>query len=173
MSNKAVAKSIYDAFGPGGLLGAKAELDRTGYLSSEELAQVIEAHPDEPLPDWFRDYLVRRLRGQARKPTGPRPAAQDENQRTRLLMAKLAYKRAYRAARFLIANRDRIVALRRQTLPKAEATASELALAYVQKRLGSTASCRPDASTTSSRGGVERGHEVPSANLVMFPDTSA
>src|SRR5215208_559817 len=122
MSNKAVAKSIYDAFGPGGLLGAKAELDRTGYLSSEELARVLETHPDEPLPDWFRDYLVRRLRDQARKPTGPRPASQDIGQRALLLLARQAYKRAHHAARFLIANRRRIVALRRQTLPKAEAT---------------------------------------------------
>jgi len=169
MSDKAAQNSIYSAFGPGGLAGAKAELDSAGYLSDEELAQVIEAHPDEPLPDWFRDYLVRRLRGQARKPTGPRPAAQDENQRTRLLMAKLAYKRAYRAARFLIANRDRIVALRRQKLPKAEATASELALAYVQERYGLYSELSPGRlhnlltgrSGERSRGSKRKPRDVP------------
>jgi len=173
MSDKAARNSIYSAFGPGGLAGAKAELDSAGYLSDEELAQVIEAHPDEPLPDWFRDYLVRRLRGQARKPTGPRPAAQDENQRTRLLMAKLAYKRAYpppaSSSRTVIAS----LPCDGKNCQRPKRPLQSWPWPMSRRGMGSTASCRPDASTTSSRGGVERGHEVPSANLVMSPDTSA
>jgi acyl-CoA synthetase (AMP-forming)/AMP-acid ligase II len=61
---------ILEESGPENLPAVEWLAAKGHYISAEELAVVIESNPGQPLPDRFRDYLCRFLRGQIQRKRG-------------------------------------------------------------------------------------------------------
>jgi hypothetical protein len=136
MTADAPRPSIYDAYGEGGFAWAQISLNEAGFLSDEELATVLEKNPGQPLPAWLREYLVRRLRRQVRKKTGPKPGPGAELKRHELLLARLLYRKALPIFQYLVARRRRAAGKAGVTLPRAELAAHEMTLDWLQVNKG-------------------------------------
>ena len=66
------SREDYDnAFSRKSQLGTLLRLNGGDYVSGEDLAAVLEAHPGQPLLDEFQNYLCRFLRGTVKKKRGP------------------------------------------------------------------------------------------------------
>jgi len=59
--------------GPPPLGRAELLLQRRGFLSGDQLADLIEASAGQTLPPWLTEYLARHLRGKIKRPKGRRP----------------------------------------------------------------------------------------------------
>jgi hypothetical protein len=52
---------------------AELLLQHRGFLSGDQLADLIEASAGQALPPWLSEYLARHLRGKIKRPKGRRP----------------------------------------------------------------------------------------------------
>jgi hypothetical protein len=82
-----VARVLAD-LGPENLEAADRRARDGRFLSSKDLALVIEANPGRPLPDGLREYLCRFLRGAIKRKRGPKSEGQYFNQTIEWLAAE-------------------------------------------------------------------------------------
>lgn len=127
------AENPFFDFGPTGLLGATHRLKRGEYLSGPELAAIIEANANDILPQEFRDYLVRFLRGAVKAKRGPKPRSSPLHQ-LKLELLCMLYPRTLRASRIVERCARAKARARGDRLPRGKEAASELAQRYLQKR---------------------------------------
>jgi hypothetical protein len=86
--------SLHDLFGPTGLPNLERSIREGKIPTGEELAAVLEANCEHPLPAWFLAILVKSLRGELPKRRGrPRESLLSE---LRFKIAEFRYPR-YRA----------------------------------------------------------------------------
>jgi len=133
MTDNSTGRSLYEAYGEGGFEWAKVTLDEEGYLGPEILALVVETNSGRPLPDWFRDYLGRHLRGQVKMKPGPRRNPSSDVA-LEMLFVRTLYRQALRVFQYLIMRQRRAAQRRGETLPRAELAAHEMALDWLQMR---------------------------------------
>jgi hypothetical protein len=62
--------SLFDLYGPTSLLNLERSVGEGKIPSAGELASVLEANSDRPLPPWFVAMLVKSLRGELRRRPG-------------------------------------------------------------------------------------------------------
>jgi hypothetical protein len=90
---KAPAKtpSLYDLYGATSLLNLERSIAEGKIPNAEELAAVLDANSERPLPDWFIALIVMGLRGELKKRRGrPKAGALSE---IRIALAKEKYRR--------------------------------------------------------------------------------
>jgi hypothetical protein len=86
--------SLYDLYGATSLLNLERSIAEGKIPNAEELAAVLDANSERPLPDWFIALIVMGLRGELKKRRGrPKASAIAE---IRIALAKEKYRR-YRA----------------------------------------------------------------------------
>jgi hypothetical protein len=66
--------SVYDLYGPTGLLNLERSIAEGKIPTAPELAAVLEANSEKPLPPWFIATVVKSLRGELKR-RGGRPKA--------------------------------------------------------------------------------------------------
>jgi hypothetical protein len=86
--------SLYDLYGPTSLLNLERSIADGKMPTSPEIAAILEANSDEPLPPWFITIVVKSLRGELKK----RPGRPKDNSlaEIRFAIARWKYPR-YRA----------------------------------------------------------------------------
>jgi hypothetical protein len=62
--------TLYDLFGPTGLPNLKRSIEEGKIPTAAELADVLEANSEKPLPPWFIAMLVQSLRGELKRRPG-------------------------------------------------------------------------------------------------------
>ena len=62
--------SLYDLYGPAGLLNLERSIAKGKIPTAAELADVLEANFEKPLPPWFVAIVVKSLRGELKKRPG-------------------------------------------------------------------------------------------------------
>ncbi len=62
--------SLYDLYGPTGLLNLERSIAKGKIPTAAELANVLEANSQKPLPPWFIAMVVKSLRGELKKRPG-------------------------------------------------------------------------------------------------------
>jgi len=62
--------SVYDLFGPTSLLNLERSIAEGGIPTAPELAAILEANAEIPLPPWFIAMVVKSLRGELTKNAG-------------------------------------------------------------------------------------------------------
>jgi hypothetical protein len=62
--------SIYDLYGPTSLLNLKRSIAEGKIPTAEELADILEANSEKPLPQWFIATVVKSLRGELKRRRG-------------------------------------------------------------------------------------------------------
>jgi hypothetical protein len=67
-------QSVYDLYGPTSLLNLERSIAEGKIPTAAELAAVLEANSEKPLPPWFTATVVKSLRGELKKRPG-RPKA--------------------------------------------------------------------------------------------------
>jgi hypothetical protein len=83
--------SLYDLYGPTSLLNLERSIGEGKIPTAAELAAVLEANSEKPLPPWFIAILVKSLRGELKKRRGrPKESFLSE---TRFEIAKWKYPR--------------------------------------------------------------------------------
>jgi hypothetical protein len=83
--------SLYDLYGPTGLLNLERSIGEGKIPTAAELAAVLEANSEKPLPPWFIAVVVKSLRGELKKRPG-RPKANSLLE-IRFALAKARYPR--------------------------------------------------------------------------------
>jgi hypothetical protein len=83
--------SLYDLYGPASLLNLERSIAGGKMPTGAEIAAILEANSDEPLPPWFIAIVVKSLRGELKKRAG-RPK-EDSWAETRFAIAKWKYPR--------------------------------------------------------------------------------
>jgi len=66
--------SLYDLYGPTSLLNLERSIAEGKNPTAEELAGVLEANSEKPLPPWFIATVIKSLRGELKRRQG-RPKA--------------------------------------------------------------------------------------------------
>ncbi|MEH2565005.1 hypothetical protein [Bradyrhizobium sp. AZCC 2289] len=66
--------SLYDLYGPTSLLNLERSIAEGKIPTASELAAILEANSEKPLPPWFIATVVKSLRGELKKRPG-RPKA--------------------------------------------------------------------------------------------------
>jgi hypothetical protein len=66
--------SVYDLYGPTGLLNLERSIAEGKIPTAAELAAVLEANSEKPLPPWFAATVAKSLRGELKRRRG-RPKA--------------------------------------------------------------------------------------------------
>ena len=56
--------SLYDLYGPTSLLNLQRSIGEGKIPTAAELADILEANSEKPLPPWFRAILIKSLRGE-------------------------------------------------------------------------------------------------------------
>jgi hypothetical protein len=67
---EAITPSLFDLYGPTSLLNLERSIADGKIPTAAELAAVLEANSDRPLPAWFIAILVKSLRGELKKRRG-------------------------------------------------------------------------------------------------------
>jgi hypothetical protein len=62
--------SLYDLYGPTSLMNLERSIAEGKIPTSLELADVLEAHSEKPLPPWFVAMVVKSLRGELKRRPG-------------------------------------------------------------------------------------------------------
>jgi hypothetical protein len=62
--------SVYDLYGPTSLLSLERSIGEGKIPTAAELADVLQANSERPLPAWFIAMLVKSLRGELKRPRG-------------------------------------------------------------------------------------------------------
>jgi hypothetical protein len=62
--------SLYDLYGPTSLLNLERSIADGNVPTGPEIAAILEANSDEPLPPWFIAIVVKSLRGELKKRPG-------------------------------------------------------------------------------------------------------
>jgi hypothetical protein len=62
--------NIYDLYGPTGLLNLERSIANGKIPTAAELADVLEANSEAPLPPWFTEIVVKSLRGELKRRPG-------------------------------------------------------------------------------------------------------
>lgn len=62
--------SLYDLYGPTSLLNLERSIAEGKIPTAGELASVLEANFERPLPPWFAEMLVKSLRGELKRRPG-------------------------------------------------------------------------------------------------------
>jgi hypothetical protein len=62
--------TIYDLYGPTSLLNLERSIAEGKTPTRPEIAAILEANSDEPLPPWFIAIVVKSLRGELKKRAG-------------------------------------------------------------------------------------------------------
>jgi hypothetical protein len=62
--------SLYDLYGPTSLLNLERSIGEGKIPTAGELASVLEAHSEKPLPPWFVAMVVKSLRGELKRRPG-------------------------------------------------------------------------------------------------------
>jgi hypothetical protein len=71
--------SVYDLYGPTSLLNLERSIAEGGIPTAMELAAILEANSEKPLPPWFIAMVVKSLRGELkRRPGRPKDSALSE-----------------------------------------------------------------------------------------------
>jgi len=84
-------ESVYDLYGPTSLLNLERSIAEGKIPTAAELAAVLEANFEKPLPQWFLAMVVAGLRGDLKKKRGrPKDGALSE---IRFAIAKAKYPR--------------------------------------------------------------------------------
>src|SRR5207248_10220770 len=83
--------TLYELFDPTSLIRLQSSIAEGKVPNAEELAAVLEANSERPLPPWFVALIIKGLRGELKKRPG-RPAASALAQ-IRLALAKQEYGR--------------------------------------------------------------------------------
>src|SRR5258705_2206389 len=84
-------KSVYDLYSPTSLLNLKRSIAEGKTPTAEELADILEANSERPLPPWFVATVVKSLRGELKKWPG-RPKGNSLLE-IRFALAKARYPR--------------------------------------------------------------------------------
>jgi hypothetical protein len=63
-------ESVYDLYGPTSLLNLERSISEGRLPTAAELAAVLEANSEKPLPPWFLALVVAGLRGELKKKRG-------------------------------------------------------------------------------------------------------
>jgi hypothetical protein len=82
-------QSVYDLYGPTSLLNLEKSIAEGKIPTAAELAAVLEANSEKPLPPWFIAAVVKSLRGELKKQPG-RPKAGTLSE-IRFALAKARY----------------------------------------------------------------------------------
>lgn len=82
----------YDLYAPTSLVNLERRIVEGKIPTAEELAAVLEAKSDEPLPPWFSKLIVQSLRGELKKKRG-RPLNDDALSNIRFQLARGKYAR--------------------------------------------------------------------------------
>jgi len=83
--------SVYDLYGQTSLLNLERSLAAEGIPTPAELAAILEANSDKPLPAWFLELIIKSLRGKLRQKRGrPKDSALSG---IRFAIAKAKYAR--------------------------------------------------------------------------------
>jgi hypothetical protein len=81
--------SLYDLYGPTSLLNLERSIAEGKMPTAAELAAVLEANSEKPLPSWFITTVAKKLRGELKKRPGrPKESALSE---IRFAIAKARY----------------------------------------------------------------------------------
>jgi hypothetical protein len=83
--------TLYDLFGPTGLLNLERSIGEGKIPTAAQLAAVLEANSEKPLPPWFVATVVKSLRGELKKRPG-RPKGSSLLE-IRFALAKARYPR--------------------------------------------------------------------------------
>jgi len=83
--------SLYDLYGPIGLLNLERSIGEGKIPTAAELADILEANSEKPLPPWFIAVVVKSLRGELKKRPG-RPKGSSLLE-IRFALAKARYPR--------------------------------------------------------------------------------
>ena len=87
--------SLYDLYGATSLLNLERSIAEGKTPSGPEIAAILEANSDEPLPPWFIEIVVKSLRGELKKRAGrPKESWLSE---VRFAIARMAISRVYLA----------------------------------------------------------------------------
>ena len=62
--------SLYDLYGPTSLLNLQRSITEGKIPTAAELADILEANSEKPLPPWFAAILVKSLRGKLKRRRG-------------------------------------------------------------------------------------------------------
>jgi hypothetical protein len=81
--------SLYDLYGPTSLLNLERTIAEGKIPTASELAAILEANSEKPLPAWFIATVVKSLRGELKKRSG-RPKASPLSE-IRFAIAKARY----------------------------------------------------------------------------------
>jgi len=83
--------SLYDLYGPTSLLNLERSIADGKIPMAAELADILEANSEKPLPPWFIATVVKSLRGELTRPRGrPKDSFSSE---TRFEIARRKYPR--------------------------------------------------------------------------------
>ena len=63
-------QSVYDLYSPTSLLNLKRSIAEGKIPTAEELADILEANSEKPLPPWFIATVVKSLRGELKRRRG-------------------------------------------------------------------------------------------------------
>jgi hypothetical protein len=72
MENRPMSKtpSLYDLYGPTSLISLERSIAEGKIPTATELAAVLEANSEKPLPPWFTAIVLKSLRGELKKKAG-------------------------------------------------------------------------------------------------------
>ncbi len=62
--------TLYDLYGPTSLVNLERSIGEGGIPTAAELAAVLEANSEQPLPSWFVALIVKALRGELKNKRG-------------------------------------------------------------------------------------------------------
>jgi hypothetical protein len=62
--------NIYDLYGPTSLLNLERSIADGKIPTGPEIAAILEANSDKPLPPWFIEIVIKSLRGELKKRAG-------------------------------------------------------------------------------------------------------
>jgi hypothetical protein len=80
--------SLYDLYGPTSLVNLERSIADGKMPTGPEIAAILEANSDEPLPPWFITIVVKSLRGELKK----RPGRPKESSLAELRFAIASWK---------------------------------------------------------------------------------
>jgi hypothetical protein len=89
--SSAETPTLYDLYGPTSLLNLERSIANGKIPTTPDLADILEANSERPLPAWFIAILVKSLRGELTRPRGrPKESFLSE---TRFEIARWKYPR--------------------------------------------------------------------------------
>ena len=140
--------SLDDLFGETSLVAWKRRLDGGEAPSLAQIADIMEANKDEPLPDWFFEHLCKRLRNPDKSKRGRPPIKESYKD----VLARCLYQ--VELAKFQAERKSALASGQKRA--KTDPPPNELAARYIQKTFYRYMTWRAVLNMISSRNAPSR-----------------